>query len=155
MPGQPWACYRSTRYKEENIEKHLESRLSELLVPSPTPPQLKGIQKQDGRFYCPYLRLKQNKMDKDEWILDGNVHNGSHFPLCVFTSNARARSKEKAIERSKGRSKGGKQKGDNKRTSNAASSAAVAEQQWWGKSSGSGTRQSQWYSYETPPWRRE
>jgi len=31
-----------------------------------------------------------------EWLVDGRVlHNGAHFPLCVFTHNASARSKDR------------------------------------------------------------
>merc|ERR1712023_343038 len=43
-------------------------------------------------------------MDRSEWLIeeDGNteIHNGVHFPLCMFTNNARARSQEGADQRS-------------------------------------------------------
>ena len=34
-----------------------------------------------------------------EWLVDGKVHNGSHFPLCTFTHNASHRSKESQEKR--------------------------------------------------------
>ena len=42
--------------------------------------------------------------------MDGQIHNGAHFPLCVFTSNARARSAEKAAQRARRKGHGAKGK---------------------------------------------
>ena len=53
-----------------------------------------------GWYYCAYLRLKQKDMDTNECLMGKDFHRGAHFPLCVFTNNARARGAEKARERS-------------------------------------------------------
>ena len=71
-------------------------------------------------------------MDVSEWLVDGELHNGAHFPLCVFTMNARARSAEKAKERakqinSKGKAKGqGKGSGQEKGKHSAVAAAVAA-----------------------------
>ena len=91
-PGKPWHCYRSEKYNEESTDKKLEDRLLDLLTPSTTVEELKNIARNPGSWYCPYLRLKQKQLDEREWLVDGEVHNGAHFVLCVFTNNSRARS---------------------------------------------------------------
>ena len=93
-PGQPWQCYRSIGEKESVEEKNLRTRLTELLTPSTLPEYLDQIPKRSGKFYCPYIRFRQKPLAVMEWLVDGRVlHNGAHFPLCVFTHNASARSK--------------------------------------------------------------
>jgi hypothetical protein len=99
-PGQHWAAYRSRALNEPSDQKNLKNRLEDLLLPSTTQRQLKSIIKREGSVYCPYLRFKQKQMDRSEWLVKDEVHNGAHFPLCVFTNNARARSQAKALERS-------------------------------------------------------
>ena len=113
-PGQPWTCYRGKRFDETPQEKNLGDRLTELLTLTTTRRELESIRPREGVGYCQYLRLKQKAMDREEWLVDGSVHNGAHFPLCVFTKNASARSATRAKARSRGnqggksRSKGGK-----------------------------------------------
>ena len=97
-PGQHWACYRSQKHVECYAEKSLTQRLVELLTPSTTQEELDMLPRGKNK-YCPHLRFKQKKMDLAEWLVDGRLHNGAHFPLCVFTHNASARSKERAMER--------------------------------------------------------
>ena len=66
-------------------------------------------------------------MDKREWLVDGEIHNGAHFPLCAFTNNARARSAEASAKRAlkaKAR-KGGK--GVQSKGKQDKSATAVAE----------------------------
>ena len=104
VPGQPWKCYRSGRYEETEGEKDLRARLIELLTPSTLQEDLDRIPRRDGKIYCPYLRFSQKAMHLEEWLVpqahgDPLVHNGAHFPICVFTNNSRARSKEKQEER--------------------------------------------------------
>jgi hypothetical protein len=94
VPGQPWHCYRSIRYDEKDHEKNLDARLTELLSLSTTQEELDQIPRRPGKQYCPYLRFRQKPLNVLEWLVDGNVHNGAHFPLCVFTHNASHRSKE-------------------------------------------------------------
>jgi len=96
-PGQHWACYRSQAFNEAIRDKNLRDRLVDLLTPSTTPQDLDRIEATG--HYCPYLRLKQKPMDRGDWLVDEAIHNGAHFPLCVFTNNARARSKAKALHR--------------------------------------------------------
>ena len=120
-PGQHWAAYRTKKNDPEH-EKCLKARLEDLLTPSTAVAELYAMPKREGSWYCPYLRLKQKQLDKNEWLVNGTIHNGSHFPLCVFTHNASARSAERAKERAnnsrvhkhaKGKGNGkGKAKGD-------------------------------------------
>ena len=93
-PGQPWDCYRSVKYKETCADKDLEARLHDLLWLSLTPDQLESIQPREGVYYRAYLRLKQKTTDQKEWLVDGEMHNGAHYPLCVFTHNSGGRSQE-------------------------------------------------------------
>ena len=137
-PGQHWSAYRIKK-EELNADKSLRQRLEDLLAPSTTKQDLDLLasQRPRGNFYCPYLRLKQKPLDKGEWLVDAQVHNGAHFPLQAHTNNARARSAEKAIaraEKSKGKAKGkGKeQSGKGKHATAVAeespNSSAVAEE---------------------------
>ncbi len=137
FPGQPWTCYRRERLPVP-ADRNLQDRLRDLLTPSTTTEELQRIPHRAGVWYRPYLRLKQKSMDRNEWLVDGNMHNGAHFPLCVFTNNARARSEEKAKMRSqKGKTKGAKGSGKNNRAD-----TAVAEPTYYGKpvNTGKGTR---------------
>ena len=124
-PGQPWQCYRSFKNKESNPEdKDLRARLVDLLTPDTTQEELDQIAK--TKVYCPYLKLKQKPMKEEYWLVDGKLHNGAHFPLCVFTTNSRYRSQEGQARRAekynrkgkpkgeKGGGKGGSQKGGSK-----------------------------------------
>jgi hypothetical protein len=103
VPGQPWHCYRSKAHQETPADKNLMARLRDLLTLSTTTDELQSIPPRAGVCYCAYLRLKQKPMDRREWLVEGNMHNGAHFPLCVFTCNARARSQEAEQERARKR----------------------------------------------------
>ena len=112
-PGQAWHSYRSAENNKHKPElKDLRQRLVDLLTLTTTEEALARIPKRDGAAYCPYLRLRQKQLNKDYWLVNGNVHNGAHFPLCIWTKNASARSKDRAIEGAqdrravKGRGKG-------------------------------------------------
>jgi len=96
-PGQHWSCYRSKGLKETEDEKDLMKRLRDLLIPSTSYQELQAIPRTN--FYCPYLRVTQKRMDKNEWRVGDRIHNGAHFPLCVFTKNASARSRDAAKRR--------------------------------------------------------
>ena len=97
-PGQHWSCYRfKTNQKKE--ESDPKARLHDLLDRSTDEEELSRMPRGEKHF-CPFLRLKQKNMEQKEWLVDGTeMHNGAHFPLCMFTQNARARSTEKAMER--------------------------------------------------------
>jgi hypothetical protein len=115
VPGQQWHCYRSRCYKEVAKDKNLEARLVDLLTQTTSRDELDSIPKRKGSLYCPYLRLKQKPMDKDEFLVEGFIHPGAHFPLCVFTKNASARSEPKSKARAqKYRERKGKGKGKRK-----------------------------------------
>ena len=113
-PGQHWTCYRP---KGRSLKRHLE----DLLEPTTDSAYLEAMER-GPRRYCPHLRLVQKPMELKEWLVNGDVHNGAHFPLCVWTKNASARSaekvkerKEKGLERRGGKGKGkGKGKGTGK-----------------------------------------
>ena len=107
-PGRPWKCYRSVKHDEEEKHKDLRAMLRDLLTPSTSPEELQSISR-GSTHYAPYLRIKQKPMNTADWLVDGQLPLGAHFPLCAFTNNARARSKEKAKERYwkfKGKGKG-------------------------------------------------
>ena len=101
------------RRDTQKKEFDLEQRLVDLLTPTCTKEDLAAIERNSEWHFCPYLRVRQKKMEKNEWLLpSGEIHNGAHFPLCIFTNNSRARSREKEIERGKRKGKGkGKDKG--------------------------------------------
>ena len=126
-PGQHWADYRSQKYLESDAEKDLRQRLVELLTLSTTQEELDMLPRGKNK-YCPHLRFKQKKMDLAEWLVDGKMHNGAHFPLCVFTHNASGRSKEKAMERASKQKetygKGGKSKGKGREQSSAVAAGS-------------------------------
>jgi hypothetical protein len=108
------------KFVEVAADKDLGARLTDLLTVSTPPDNLQEKKPRPGKHFCPYLRLKQKDMDKTEWLVDGVMHNGAHFPLCVFTNNARARSEagqeKRRIKResSQNNSKGSKGSGKNK-----------------------------------------
>ena len=136
-PGQPWKCYRSRKERETDDYKNLEEKLTDLLTPSTTEDQLQRIPRRDGVYYCPYLRLKQKALQQNEWLVNGTIHNGAHFPLCVFTNNSRARSEEGVKKRTeKYRSRGGSGKGKGR-----GRNTAVAEPSTKGKDGGKGFRE--------------
>ena len=109
-PGQHWACYRSQKENELPSDKDLWQRMVDLLTPSTLDETLEALQAKKTGVHCPHLRLRQKPMDKREWLVDGQIHNGAHFPLCVFTNNARARSAERAAERARRKGHGAKGK---------------------------------------------
>ena len=109
-PGQHWACYRSQKENEAACDKDLTQRMVDLFTPSTLDETLEAVQAKKTGVHCPYLRLRQKPLDKNEWLVDGEIHNGAHFPLCVFTNNARARSAERAAERANRKGHGAKGK---------------------------------------------
>ncbi len=130
-PGQHWSAYRTKKNDPEH-EKCLKNRLEDLLTPSTAVAELYAMPKREGTYYCPYLRLKHKQLDKNERLVNDAIHNGAHFPLCVFTHNASARSAERAKERAqkaKGRIKGGKgkTKGTAGKSKSKGGTPAVAE----------------------------
>ena len=57
--------------------------------------------------HCPFLRLTNINLDMDEWLVDRySVHNGAHFPLIVWTDNAKARIHEAQYRRNTKRDSG-------------------------------------------------
>ena len=98
-PGQPWTCYRSYAGNEPAETKNLRDRLVDLLTPSTPQSELDLIREREPGNHCPFLRLTEKRLNINEWLVDGVMHNGAHFPLCVFTKNASARSAEKVRER--------------------------------------------------------
>ncbi len=99
-PGQHWSAYRTKKNDPEH-EKCLTKRLEDLLTPSTAVAELHAREKREGTWYCPYLRIKQKELDRNEWLVNDVIHNGAHFPLCVWTHNASARSAERAKARAK------------------------------------------------------
>ena len=121
-PGQPWHCYKSVRgAKEKEADKNLNERLVALLTPTTTEEQLDTLtwRQQDTKRFCPYLKWKQKKMHKKEWLVMDEVHPGAHFPLCAFTQNESARSAEAEAKR--------KEKSQRWLRSRGNKSSAVAE----------------------------
>ena len=56
-------------------------------------------QEMSGIIAHNYLRVTQKSMHQSEWLVNEGIHNGAHFPLCAFTKNSSARSKQRGIER--------------------------------------------------------
>ena len=93
-PGQLWTCYRS-RHKTENAdEKNLRARLMDLLSSSTTPEERANIAKRPGASCLPWLKLNGKCLKADQWLVDGEMHKGSHFPLAMWTNNEGTRSAE-------------------------------------------------------------
>ena len=86
----------------------LRDKVKDLLNPSITKQCLTAMPKRPGTPYLPYLKLKEKKMDKSEWLVDGQMHSGSHYSLCVFTDNWSARSNQSERNRAMGKGKGGR-----------------------------------------------
>ena len=87
----------------------MEDRLRDLLTPSTPQEELDQLQanRAKSRYYRAYLRTNEKRMDIAEWLQnDGRTHNGAHFPLCVFTKNASARSASAEKRRRKRRNRG-------------------------------------------------
>ena len=87
----------------------MSDRLKDLLTPSTPQEELEQLQANRDwwRGYRAYLRTNEKRMDIEEWLQnDGRTHNGAHFPLCVFTKNASARSASADKRRSERRYKG-------------------------------------------------
>ncbi len=100
FPGQHWSAYRSrgvAMNHKSPARDGLDQRLTDLLTPSTTQAQLEHLRSAGMHCPCPYLRTKQKKMDIQYWLVGGDVHMGAHYPLCVFTNNARSRTNE-AVE---------------------------------------------------------
>ena len=99
-PGKFWTEYKSTSNDGGDImpvaadAAGLQDKLNDLLHPSTTKKFLRSQKKGNGSHYCPHLRLKEKRLDSRDWLVDGQMHLGAHFPLCVFTRNASARSCE-------------------------------------------------------------
>jgi hypothetical protein len=132
VPGQHWAAYRSKSLNERDDEKNLKERLEHLLRPSTTQAHLDLIPPRKGTNYCPYLRFRQKALDKEEWLVEKEMHSGAHFPLCVFTRNSSARSeagRQKRALKVKGKGQGAAVVEDSKWKGKwgAAVGAAVAE----------------------------
>ena len=95
VPGQPWVCYRSKEFDEKPSDKNLRQILKDLLALSTTREELNALgvrRTKEGRYYKQYLRIGQKHMDKDEWLVDGQMYNGAHYPTCAFTGNEGSRS---------------------------------------------------------------
>ena len=85
-PGQHWACFcrgKAQTSLQGDGAKFARS-LHDLLDPATTQDVLALIQKPVGMTGCGYLKVKQKVLDPKEWLVDGEVHNGAHFPLCIF-----------------------------------------------------------------------
>ena len=137
-PGQPWGCYQMKSKKETDDQKNLRCRLETFLTPSTTAKALGELTQRQGAFYCPYLRLRQKALDPKEWLVEGDAPPGAHFPLCVFTSNARARSRAAAQRRAEkyrelNKGNGGRWANPQRRSGDADNSwrATVADDSWW------------------------
>lgn len=120
-PGQHWGCYRAGKATATALANRcLKQILEDLLTPSTAVAELQQRPCREGTWYNPYLRIKQKRMDKAVWMVDEDVHNGAHFPLCAFTNNSSARSKERAQERAQMR----RPQGQRHREENAAKGKA-------------------------------
>ena len=95
FPGQPWNIYRS---KGENGPKTCKERLTELLEPTHDEEYFEKWWQWANQKHCPFLRLKEKRLDPNEWFVDFNgqhtLHHGAHFPLACYSKNPTKRSAE-------------------------------------------------------------
>ena len=123
---------------ETDADKNLTSRLVEMLGPSTQAADLEAIPKRENKKYCPYLRLAQKKMNMNDWLVDGKIHNGAHFPQCFFTKGSSARSAGKQLERAQ------KAKNRLKDTQRRSSSRSRENTDQW--DAGGGWDDSKWHA---------
>ena len=64
VPGKHWSCYRSDATKNKK-EFDLKQRLVDLLTPTCTQEDLAAIERKSEWHLCPYLRVKQKKMEQE------------------------------------------------------------------------------------------
>ena len=93
-PGQLWPCYRSEHNTELPHKKDLRARLMDLLSSSTTPEERANIAKRPGASCLPWLKLNGKCLKADKWLVDGEMHKGSHFPLAIWLANEGHRSAE-------------------------------------------------------------
>jgi hypothetical protein len=94
-PGKMWYCYKSEKGEKANCRSSLEDKLKDLLQPSTDKSALDSMGDANPSLLPAHLRLKQKELDQNEWFVDsaeGVIHNGAHFPLCMFTKNSSHRS---------------------------------------------------------------
>ena len=147
-PGQHWSAYRSRALTESQAETKLEDRLVDLLTPSTSQAQLQSVPKRQGSWYCPYLRFKQKKMNVSEWLVNGKMHNGAQFPLCVFTNNSSARSEQKAKERGQEKKRRAQGKRQGKGELKGRVPAVAADHAWRSDSSNRWSER----TWQATPW---
>ena len=90
-----WYCYKSKKDEKANCRRSLEDKLKDLLEPSTDKYALDSMRDANLSVLPAHLRLKQKELDQKEWFVDsaeGVIHNGAHFPLCLFTKNSSHRS---------------------------------------------------------------
>ena len=111
-----------TQKNEDNRDKDLTERLLGLLQQSTPQSDLDAIPKRRGSYYAAYLKIKEKNMRAKEWLVNGEMHNGAHFPVVAFTANSSHRSEKKAKERAAKRcAKLGIHKGKGKVTESSSS----------------------------------
>jgi hypothetical protein len=101
-PGQPWSCYRcSKKFQEPIDEKDLKAALTDFLRANTSLEEWaarKGAIAQGRQVN--WLRFKQKSPDKNAFLVEGDIHNGAHMNLTVFTFNPRSfRSQPQVIDR--------------------------------------------------------
>ena len=69
-------------------------KLGNLLQQTDTRETLVAVVGRQGSVYCSYLSMKLKVLNKDEWLVDGELHNGAHFPLAAFTKTQVAGAKQ-------------------------------------------------------------
>ena len=74
VPGKHWSCYRSDATQQiERIRPRAEV----------------------GRPSDAHMHAPKKIWTRSRETPSGEIHNGAHFPLCIFTKNSSARSREK------------------------------------------------------------
>ena len=113
-----------------------------------------------------FFRAEETRLKVCEWLVDGVNHKGSHFPICVFSSNRGHRSVPAKIERGRQsreklnkkigerRSRGG-ESGDPSATDGRAEHASWTHPpaEGWTWSSTWGSKEGTWEHWHVTWWR--
>ena len=100
-PGQPWYCYKSTlaKKKEDLYDKDLKKSLTALLTPTTTIEEWHA--RKGPRGEISWLRFRQKRTGKNDFLVNGRVHKGAHMPLLVFTENSQSTRSEDGEQKQK------------------------------------------------------
>ena len=96
-PRQVVVLLQSKKHEKDKGRRSLAEKLNDLLEPSTDKYALDSMRAANLSVLPAHLRLKQKELNQKEWLVDsaeGVIHNGAHFPLCLWTKNSSHRGAE-------------------------------------------------------------